>query len=134
MPESIPTKGGSTAARPNRDIAFSSHRTVISLRRYGFWSPYHAGHFTNDGELSAQHVLMQLFMGISNERAILLRIAAGNEKIYRCLVRCSVPPRLVVCLPCRCHPECAWPGLIRGTVLPAFCLRSTSGDSLRREG
>jgi hypothetical protein len=37
---------------------------------------YHAGYFTNDGELSAQHVLIQLFMGISNERAILLSIAA----------------------------------------------------------
>ena len=37
---------------------------------------YHAGYFTNDGELSAQHVLIQWFMGISNERAILLSIAA----------------------------------------------------------
>src|SRR5271156_4374743 len=28
MPASIPTEGGSTAARPNRDIIFSSHRTA----------------------------------------------------------------------------------------------------------
>jgi hypothetical protein len=63
MPESIPTKGGSTAARPNRDFAFSSHRTANFPSMLRLLVAYHAGYFTNDGELSAQHVLIQLFMG-----------------------------------------------------------------------
>jgi hypothetical protein len=63
MRRSIPTEGGSTAARPNRDIAFSSHRTAAIASTVRLLVAYHAGYFTNNGELSAQHVLIQLFMG-----------------------------------------------------------------------
>jgi hypothetical protein len=51
MRRSIPTKGGSTAARPNRDIAFSSHRTAAIASTIRLLVAYHAGYFTNDGEL-----------------------------------------------------------------------------------
>jgi hypothetical protein len=66
MPGSIPTKRGSTAARPNRDIALSSHRRAPIASTEGFWSAYHVVrygnallHDTPDADLEAKDLLLE---------------------------------------------------------------------------